>query len=207
MNFQKLKKDIQKYFPKEGSHAFNHTERVFKLAVSIAKVEKADMEIIKAAALLHDICRKKQLLGKATCHAEEGARFAKRLLQKYKFPQQKIESVCYAIRIHRKKHKFKAKTLEASIIQDADRLDAIGAINIARVILSSRGEYYKRPLYLGKKDSKNISAINYMIFQIKTLKPNSFNTKLAKKLAKKRHEFLKLYVKTFLDEWKCKIKT
>jgi len=205
MDYEKLRDDIQVYFPKEGSHAFNHTERVFNLAVTIAKAEKADLDIIKAAALLHDISRKKQQLKKCECHATDGALVAKRLLAKYKFPRTKIDAVCYSISIHRKSQMIKPNTLEAKILQDADRLDAIGAVNISRVILSSRGDEYKRPIYAGDKHaSGDNSAINYMIHQIKTLKPEAFHTKTARKLAKKRYEFLKLYVKTFIDEWEGK---
>lgn len=208
MNFKKLRKEIQKYFHVQGGHTFDHTERVYNAVITIAKNEKADLEIVKAAALLHDIARKEQSEKKCNCHAEKGATMAKKILTKYNFPKDKIDQVCYAIKIHRKSSKTKPKTKEEAILQDADRLDALGAIDISRIMVDSVKGEYTRSIYSKNKShkekDKNISAINYLLHKIKTLKPNTFNTKTAKKLAKRRYDFTKFYTKTFIDEWEGK---
>jgi uncharacterized protein len=201
MNFEKLKEEVKTYFnEKDGSHNFDHTERVYNLSIKIAKKEKADLEIVKVASLLHDIARGKQERKECKCHAEEGSLMARAILEKYKFPLEKIEEVCYAIKVHRKSTGIHAETKEAQIVQDADRLDALGAITIARVIASGFTEEYKRPVYAKEGDS----AIYYLQYKLLKLTPDAFNTETGKKLAKKRYNFMKKYVKAFIDEWNGK---
>lgn len=201
MDFEKLKQEIRVYFNEEdGSHKLEHTERVYNLAVRIAKKEKADLEIVKAASLLHDVARGKQSRGECKCHAEEGSIMAKEILEKLKFPSEKIEAVCYAIKVHRKSKGMKAETKEAQILQDADRLDALGAITVARVIASGFTEEYKRPVYAKEGDS----AIYYLQSKLLKLTPDAFNTETGKKLAKRRYNFMKKYVQEFIDEWNGK---
>lgn len=201
MDFEKLKEEAKKYFgSKDGGHTFDHTERVYNLALKIAKKENADLEIIKASALLHDIARAKQERKECSCHAKEGSIMAQEILQKFNFPKEKIDAVCYAIKVHRKSDDIKPETKEAAILQDADRLDALGAVNIARVIASGFTKEYERPIY----SMEGKSSISYLQHEVKTLTPNSFNTKTGKLLAKKRHLFTKKYLKMFIDEWDCK---
>lgn len=76
--FEKLKEKVQIYFEKGGSHAFDHTQRVYNLALHLAKSEKVDLDIIKAATLLHDIARLKQDNKECGCHAEEGGKMAEK---------------------------------------------------------------------------------------------------------------------------------
>ncbi len=207
MDFEKLKKDIQKYFPDVESHSFDHTERVYNLSLYIQKHEGGDLEIVKAAALLHDIAREKQSKGLCLCHAEEGCKMAGDILKEYGFPEKKISAVCEAIRIHRKSKGEKAGSKEAKILQDADKLDALGAVNIARVMLSSACGEYKRPIHSNEnlEPNKNSSTINFILYQLKTQKPNTFNTKTAQKLAKERYQFEEKYLKQFLKEWKMEL--
>lgn len=201
MNFKKLTEEVKKFFEDgDGSHSFDHTERVYKLALKIAKKENGDIEVTKAAALLHDIARGKQSRKECECHAEEGSIMARGILEKYNFPKNKIDSVCYAIKVHRKSKKIKAKTKEAQIIQDADRIDALGAITVARVIASGFTKEYKRPIY----SKKEKSSISYLKKKITKLTPDKFNTKTGRKLASKRYIFMKKYVKEFIDEWNVK---
>lgn len=159
------------------------------------------MDVIKAAALLHDIAREKQSKGLCVCHAEEGCKMAKEILDKYGFPNEKIFAVSEAIRVHRKSKGEKGASKEAQILQDADKLDALGAINIARIMLSSACGEYKRPLHINKDLGPKSSAINFILHQLKTQKPGTFNTETARKLAKERYEFEKNYAEQFLKEW------
>jgi len=201
MDFEKLKEDIRIYFNEDdGSHKLEHTERVYDMAIRIAKKEKADLEIIKAASLLHDVARAKQSRKECKCHGEEGSIMARTILEQHNFPPEKIEAVCYAIRVHRKSTNIKAETKEAQILQDADRLDALGAITVARVIASGFTEEYKRPVYAKEGES----AISYLQHKLLKVTPDLFNTKTGKTLAKRRYSFMKKYVSNFINEWNGK---
>ena len=204
--FEKLKKNIQPYFEKGGSHGFDHTQRVYNLALKLSKNKKVDLEVIKASALLHDISRLKEDDNKVECHAEDGAKVAEKILRELKFPEDKIKGVVYAIKVHRHSKNIKAETKEAEILQDADRLDALGAITIARMF-STGGELH-RPLYnpnipLDKKFANfYTSTIHGFYLKIFRLIPEGFNTNEAKRIAKERYKFVKEFVDRFLKEWK-----
>jgi uncharacterized protein len=204
--FRDLKEKIRPYYEPGGSHAFDHTERVYNMALRLAKGKKADVDTIKAAALLHDVSRLKEDNNEINCHAEHGAEMAKRILEKMNFPKEKIGKVCYAIRVHRHSKGLKAETLEAQILQDADRLDALGAITIARMF--STGGKVGIPIYdpnspfgkvpLGYKYGSVIHAFHVKILKIT---PKGFNTKKAKKIAERRYEFVEKFLKQFEAEW------
>lgn len=74
--FQELAKSIGHYFQEKSSHGFDHTLRVYKNALMIAKEEAADPDVVRASALFHDVARHKQDIGEAKCHADEGAKMA-----------------------------------------------------------------------------------------------------------------------------------
>jgi len=206
--FRILKEKIQPYFENGGSHAFDHTERVYNLAIKIGYKEKADLEVIKAAALLHDIARLKEDNNECECHAEHGAILAEKILNELNFPNEKLKNVIHSIQCHRHSKKITAKTKEAKIIQDADRLDALGAITIARMF--STGGKINRPIYNPniKIDPNKIhkgyysdSTIHGFYTKILKIKPETFNTKIAKKLAKKRYKFVEKFLEEFFKEW------
>lgn len=194
------------------SHGFSHVERVTRLALHIGEREKADLEIIEAAALLHDIARGMEDRGEVEDHAEESARLAKDILIKIGFPKEKIDKVCHCIEVHRSKKTKSARTLEAKILQDADRLDALGAVDIARVIGSKlQSEKYGGPIYVdepyaGEKDVDK-SAIHYLIYKSKHPKrrPENFNTKTGKEMAHERFQYMVHYVNRFIKEWRGEI--
>ena len=142
--FGKIKKRSEEFF-RLSHHDRFHIERVCNLAVRIAKEENADLNVIKAAALLHDIARAKEDEGKIADHATEGAKMARKILEEVNFPKEKIAKVIHCIEAHRFKKRMEAKSLEAKILQDADRLDIIGAIGIARVF--TRGGWGNKPIY------------------------------------------------------------
>ena len=203
--FKELKEKVQSNFEEGGSHAFDHTERVYNLALKIGKKEKADLDVVRAAALLHDIARLKEDNKEIKCHAEHGAEMAEKILKEMKFPEDKIKQVVYAIKIHRHSKGIKAETKEAKILQDADRLDALGAITIGRMF--STGGELNMPLYNPKirfnKKTKSFynSVLHGFYSKIFKITPNSFNTPEARKIAKERYEFVKLFVDRFLKEW------
>lgn len=201
--FQELRKKVKPYFKEGGSHAFDHVERVYNLALRLAEKNNIDLDVLKAAVLLHDIARVKEDNNEVECHAEEGAEMAKSILKEMNFPEDKIELVSYAIRVHRHSKGMKAETKEAEILQDADRLDALGAITVGRMF--STGGELNRPLYdpsiplEGK--SVNSSTIHGFYRKIFKIKPEEFNTEEAKKIAKERYKFVEEFVDRFLKEW------
>jgi len=202
--FEKLKEKAMSYSEEGGSHEFSHTERVYNMATYISENENADLEIVKAAALLHDIAREKEDNGKCECHAKEGASMAEKILEELNFPKDKISKVVYAIRIHRHSTKITPETIEAAILQDADRLDALGAITIGRMFAT--GGKMGRPLYDSKIPPTEVkgystTTINGFYNKILKITPETFKTKKAKEIAKGRYSFVEEFVKRFIKEW------
>ncbi len=207
--FQELKEKIQIYFEKGGSHAFDHTQRVYNMAIKLAKSQDVNLNVIKASALLHDIARLKEDNNEVKCHAEHGAEMAKTILKEINFPDNEIDKVCYAIKVHRHSKGVNAETKEAQILQDADRLDALGAITIARMF--STGGKINRPIYRpgipfgqvhpGYESDSTIHGFHARILKIT---PDSFYTEKARKIAKKRYDFVVKFLKQFEAEWEGK---
>jgi len=196
--FEKLRKKIKNQIKEGGSHEFGHVERVLENAIKLAKEEgDVDMEVIKFAALLHDIKRDAEDVGEISCHAKAGAKEASRILENEDFPKDKIPLVAYAIENHRLSKGVKPKTKEAAIIQDADRLDSLGAILVARSFSSAH--VYGYPFY---DIDGGDCVIKFIRERSAKLKPSNFITKAAKKRAKKRHKYSDKFIETFLEEIK-----
>src|SRR3989344_3745641 len=141
---------------------------------------------------------------------EEGSRIARGVLAKIGFPEKKIGEVCHAILVHRKSKDRVPETLEAKILQDADYLDALGAIDVARVIASSlQSKKYKRPIYTGTPSTSyddNKSAINYILYKIAhpRMQPANFHTRFGRQMAKERYAFVEEFARRFIAEWEGK---
>ncbi len=114
-------------------HSWEHTERVYNLAMHIGQKEGADLDVLGLAAILHDIARKEQdeSNGKID-HAERGAEIAKEILGGYGLPEKKLENILHCIKSHRYRNNIVPSTIEAKILYDSDKLDSIGAIGIGR---------------------------------------------------------------------------
>lgn len=186
--------------------------RVWKISKEIAKKEGGDLFVIELAVLLHDIADWKFYGGNIKIGSEK----AKSLLKKLRVDDKTIKHIRHIIdniSFKGAKVKNRIKTKEGKIVQDADRLDAIGAIGIARTFAC--GAYKGREIYnpdikpkLHKsfkeyKSSKSTS-INHFYEKLLLLK-NRLNTKTAKKIAQKRHEFLEGYLRQFFKEWEVKL--
>jgi len=189
-------------------HSKSHVERVYNLAVRIAKEERADLDVVKAAVLLHDIARAMEDEGKIEDHATEGAKMARKVFEEAHFPKEKIDKVTYCIEVHRFKKGVEAESLEAKILQDADRLDILGAIGLARVF--TRGGWENNPIYdpsispKEKYDGKSLTSVNHIYEKILKVK-DTINTDTAKKIAEERHKFVEQFLERFLKEWKGEI--
>ncbi|AUC85922.1 phosphohydrolase [Polaribacter sp. ALD11] len=194
----------------EGGHDWFHIERVFKNSILISKEEKVDVFVVSLAALLHDIADPKFYNGDETV----GPKVATEFLEKQEVTIEIIEHVVHIINhisfknsFEKGVEKFTSKELE--VVQDADRLDAIGAIGIARCF--NYGGFKNRALYnpeiipnleMTKEEYKKSDAptINHFYEKLLLLK-DKMNTTSGKKIASQRHDFMKTYLKQFYDEW------
>jgi uncharacterized protein len=133
--FQKIKEAVEKELSgADSSHNMDHVMRVYNLCLHLAEGESVDLDVLKAAALLHDIARMKEDADNSgkTDHAELSSQLAVPILQKLGFPENKIKHIQNCIISHRYRTLEKQNTKEAQILFDADKLDTIGAIGIAR---------------------------------------------------------------------------
>ncbi len=199
----------QKLENAEGGHDWFHIERVYKNALLIAKEEICNLEIVKLGALLHDIADSKFNDGDESV----GPRVAREFLESYKVDEEIIVHVINIIEnISFKGGNFEKKfnSIELQIVQDADRLDAIGAIGIARTF--NYGGFKNRQLYnpeilpnlnRSKEEYKNNEAptLNHFYEKLLLLK-DKINTKTGKKIAQERHRFMEVFLEQFYDEWK-----
>lgn len=192
----------------EGGHDWFHIERVYKNALLIAKEEKCDLEVVKLAALLHDIADSKFHNGDESV----GPKTAKTFLEAQNVKEETILHVIAIIEnISFKGGNFDQNfySIELAIVQDADRLDAIGAIGIARTF--NYGGFKNRTLYnpeiapnlsMSKEEYKKSDAptINHFYEKLLLLK-DKMNTETGKKIAKKRHDFMIHFLAQFYAEW------
>ncbi len=193
----------------EGGHDYWHVYRVWKLSKQIASKEpEADLLTVELGALLHDIADSKFHDG----NEETGPKLASDFLHKQKVDHKTIEHVLNIIRYISFKNSFEEQIFtskELQIVQDADRLDAIGAIGIARTF--NYGGHKNREIYnpaikpetnLTKEKYKksNAPTINHFYEKLLLLK-DKMNTKTGKQMAKHRHEYMVQFLEEFYSEW------
>ncbi|OGD12202.1 MAG: phosphohydrolase [Candidatus Aminicenantes bacterium RBG_16_66_30] len=119
-----------------GSHDWDHTERVRRLALRIGRKERADLGVLELAALLHDIGREEEDRSHGRiCHGRSGAALAKTILENRGCEPATVRAVVHAIRTHRFRKGGAPRTLEAQVLFDADKLDSIGAVGVGRAFL------------------------------------------------------------------------
>lgn len=205
-------KDIFKY--DNGGHDYYHSLRVFKVGTIIAKKERADLFVVQMACLLHDVDDYKLFGGDIG-----GISKAQNWLVKQSVPTEKIEHICSII----KNMSYKGidtkmgKTLEEKIVQDADRLDAMGAIGIARAFTvgaTINSSIYNPDIkprininkdeYVKMNKEKETTTINHFYEKLLKLK-DYINTSTGREIAEKRHKYMEIFLETFLNEWdgKC----
>lgn len=210
---RKTKEYVRQTLEKEGSgHDWWHVYRVHKMAVNIAKKETADIFVVELAALLHDIADWKFNNG----DLKAGSRVARKWLEKLDLDEEIIKHICEIIEQTSFKGagvKFQMKSKEGMIVQDADRLDAIGAIGIARTF--AYGGYKNREIYnpdtkpqfhetFEQYKSSNSPTINHFYEKLLLLK-DLMNTETAKKIAEERHKYMETYLERFYKEWEGKL--
>ncbi|WP_395065548.1 HD domain-containing protein [Flavobacterium sp.] len=192
----------------EAGHDWFHMQRVYKNALLIADGEQCDLEIVKLGALLHDIADSKFNDGDETV----GPKVAREFLESQNASEQIILHVINIIEnISFKGGNFEKKftSKELEIVQDADRLDAIGAIGIARTF--NYGGFKNRPLYdpeiapnlsMSRQEYKKNESptLNHFYEKLLLLK-DKMNTNTGKKIAQQRHQFMEIYLSQFYSEW------
>lgn len=193
---QKIEKEAKKFFvSSKGSHNFDHTERVLNLALHIGKKEKADLEVIAIASILHDIGRKEQddKLG-GVCHAEVGGTMARKILKKYNFKDDFVEAIVHCIESHRFRGNNIPKTKEAKILFDADKLDSIGAVGIGRDFLFAGevgAKLHNPDVDIKKTKEYSEDDTAYREFLVKLIKvKDKIVTKEGKRIAQERHKYM-----------------
>ena len=189
-----------------SGHDYFHTLRVYKMATRIAKQENANLITVQLAALLHDVDDIK-LSPETYVNKDRAVAF----LRKHGISETMIKTICNIIGevSFRGTDSTTPETIESKCVQDADRLDAMGAIGIARAF--AYGGNHNRIIYDPEiKPTVNMNADKYQnhisttinhfyekLFQLKDL----MNTDTAKKIAEQRETYMKIYISEFLDEW------
>jgi uncharacterized protein len=208
---KKIEAEAKGYFEgASGCHDWSHVERVRSLALHIGKEENADLFLLEIAALLHDIGRKEEMKQKGKfCHADKGAELAVGILRKYDLSADAIENIRQAIVSHSYRKSLSPQSIEAKVLYDADKLDSIGAIGIARICFFA-GNAGSNKIYTGnekriaqskKSHSYTAEDTPYLEYEVKLkyVKDKMF-TRIGKLLAKERHEFMKKYFERMWEE-------
>ncbi|MGC8545024.1 HD domain-containing protein [Athalassotoga sp.] len=170
----------------DSSHGFDHVLRVVKFCEIIGKNENAEMEILIPAAYLHDIARPLEEKDESIDHAKVGSQMAFEFLKTIGYPH--AEEISYAISAHRFSKGLIPQTVEAKILQDADKLDAMGAMGIYRTIAYS--------VLNNRSFEETIAHFENKILKLKDL----MYTKTAKKMAEKRYAIVFEFVQSLKED-------
>ncbi|MCE3076866.1 HD domain-containing protein [Chryseobacterium gwangjuense] len=192
----------------EAGHDWFHIERVWKLSKKIAEKEECNVEVVELSALLHDIADPKFHNGDETL----ALKISREFLESQNTPENIIEQVLFVIKNISFKNRGEAPEnlpIELKIVQDADRIDAIGAIGIGRTF--NFGGFKNNPMYdpniqpslnMSKEEYKksNGTTINHFYEKLLLLK-DFMNTSEGKKIAEERHDFMLKFLDQFYKEW------
>lgn len=187
--FEKIKSHVKTALGEKGSHDFTHTERVYNYSILISKGLNVDLDIVKASALLHDIARPTEDKGKIKDHALQGAIEAKKILKEANFPKEKIETVYKCILMHNKKEDL-PNIQEVRVLKEADGLETMGAIGIARNFSYNGG----KNVWSGSSPENPINELT------RNLDLNYFKLPIAKELAKEKVKITKDFCDSFIKE-------
>jgi len=214
--FKEAEKHMLELTSKDSSgHDIFHAKRVFNLVMRMRKEDGGDRLVLGLAALLHDTHRIIQNRTKKYCSPKKSLPTIKKFLSKLKLPADKISRILHCIEFHEEygfaKGGKTVSDIEALILQDADNLDAMGALGIARALLYSGAHGQaawdpRKPVIKRPYDDAMLvdaSAIHHFYNKLLRLK-NNMNTATAKKIAEKRHKFMESYLQEFFDEWEGK---
>ena len=206
MTHEIIKRKVKKMLEgRDPAHDFYHIMRVYKNAKLIGRREGSNMEILLTAVLLHDLVVHPKGSNKSFKSSDESADLAENILLSYGYPQDQINHISSCIRAHSYSKRFVPESLEGRILQDADRLDALGAIGIARTF--SVGGSQNRTFYNANdpfcRSDRELDDIRWTLdhFQAKLLKlKDLMHTGTAKKIAQQRTKFMMLFIRQLQKE-------
>lgn len=200
----------QHWYPVDPVHGFDHVQRVYRLAEQIARAEGADLVIVQAAVLLHDAHDDQQPADRRsrTTHHHTSADFAAKVLAAEGWHPERIAAVQHCIRSHRFRDDTEPpQTLEARILFDADKLDAIGAVGVVRAVgyaITHHNPPFAEPSqqFLDSgvlAEGESHSAYHEYIFKLRKLKDRLY-TPTARAIAEERHRVMEEFFKRLKDE-------
>lgn len=214
---------VRAALPTSGAHGFDHTLRVVHLCEAIGAREGADMAVLIPAAVFHDIARPLEE-ETGVPHEEEGARMAAAYLESIRYPADLVPGIVHAIRAHRYSSGIAPQTLEARVLSDADNLDAMGAVGIARTFMQAatlrqegngstrKGATGDLPEEEGVQETRRVStggiadATAHFHDKLLNLKDRMYTT-TARSIAGERHALLVAFLAALEDEsspWRIK---
>ena len=199
-------KEARDYYPDDDPvHGFSHVLRVYRLCELIGEQENADLEILRAAALLHDVDGDVDL---REDHHLAAAKFAEETLLNEGWEKERIEEVAHCIRSHRFRDNLeKPQSLEAKVLFDADKIDAIGAVGVARAVsyaVRAGMDVYgpPSPAYLstGKlAPGESQTVAHEYLFKLRHIKDRLF-TAAGRSLAAERHDLMVQFFEAWMEE-------
>ncbi len=192
----RIREEAGAYFRSaRGSHDWDHTERVTKLCLRIGRREKADLGILKLAAVLHDIGREEEDRSHGRiCHGRSGAALARGILERHGCDAATVKAVTHCIRTHRFRKGGAPRTLEARVLFDADKLDSIGAVGVGRAFLFA-GEIgarlHDKRIEVGKTKPYTREDTAYREYLVKLSRVRDrMTTGEGRRMAAERHRFM-----------------
>jgi uncharacterized protein len=198
------------YSDADPVHDFDHVLRVYRMAERLAEIEGADVEIVRAAALLHDAEGSTPGSESRAIHHQQSAAFAGEILREKGWGEGRIEAVQHCIRAHRfRSDGERPETVEAKVLFDADKLDVLGAIGAVRVVVYAAlnrqptcAEPSPQFLETGEKQpGEPHSAYHEYLFKLRKIKERLF-TQSARELAAERDQYLHGFFEQLLAEQK-----
>jgi uncharacterized protein len=189
-----------------GSHDWDHTERVCNLCGHIGQIEGADLHVLEIAAYLHDVGRPYEDEAKGgVCHADKGAEMAQELLAKYDIPDEQKVNIVHCIRSHRFRGNHGPKTIEAKVLFDADKLDAIGAVGIARAYLFAGevgAKLHNPNVEIEETAPYTQEDTGYREYKLKLSRiRDRMLTTEGQRMARQRHAFMEMFFQRFTEEY------
>ncbi|WP_435155673.1 HD domain-containing protein [Haladaptatus sp. DFWS20] len=185
------------------AHDWHHVQRVANLAETLVEEHEANETILFTAVWLHDIGRAREDRGEIDDHAEWGAEEARRILAEHDVTETEIEAIQHCIRAHRFSNDVEPETLEAKLLSDADNLDALGAVGIARNFCFSGelGQTLHDPNLPIDADNTTTGATAMNHFHKKILRlPESMYTDVGRRMANERQAFVEEFMERFERE-------
>ncbi len=190
----------------DGAHDINHLHRVWRVAQSLlAAHPEADALVVLAGCYLHDTVNLPKNHPDRAKASQMAARLAREMLAEAGFPADKLDAVAHAIEAHSFSARITPLTIEAKIVQDADRMDALGAVGLARMFytagrMGSALAHPDDPLAMAREANDSAYSLDHIEVKLATL-PATMNTEAARRLGEERVAWLRAFRATFVAEW------